>query len=93
MKGIKNKVNPSQKNTGDIEGYFFEGKDDSQIAFWECYFDRISKKHTHDFDEYMICVSGEYIAYLNDKEIVLNPGNGENVKPGQEQFMPLVGRE
>jgi len=86
MKGIKNKVNPSQQNTDDIEGYFFEGKDDSQIAFWECYFDRISKKHTHDFDEYMICVSGEYIAYLNDKEIVLKPGDELIIPKGTGQW-------
>jgi hypothetical protein len=47
MKNINNKVNPSQQNTADIEGYYYEGKDDSQIAFWECHHDRISKKHTH----------------------------------------------
>ena len=47
MKNIKNQVDPSQQNTDDIEGYYFEGKDDSQIAFWECRSDRISKKHTH----------------------------------------------
>lgn len=86
MKSIKNKVNPSQQNTADIEGYYFEGKDDSQMAFWECYADRISKKHTHDFDEYMICVSGEYTAYLNDKEIILKPGDELIIPKGTEQW-------
>jgi hypothetical protein len=44
MKYPKNKVDPAQQNTDDIEGYFYEGADDSQIAFWECHSDRISKE-------------------------------------------------
>ena len=35
MKNPKNKISASQQNTDDIEGYFFEGTGDSQIAFWE----------------------------------------------------------
>ena len=34
----------------------------------------------------MICVSGEYIAYLNDKEIVLNPGDELIIPKGTEQW-------
>lgn len=86
MKNIKNKIDPSQQNTKDIEGYFFEGKDDSQIAFWECHADRTSKKHSYDFDEYMICVSGEYIACLNGKEIILKSGNELFIPKGTEQW-------
>ena len=67
MKIPANKIDASQQNTDDIEGYFYEGADNSQVAFWECHADRISQKHAHDFDEYMVCVRGEYIAYLNDK--------------------------
>jgi len=29
---------------------FYEGADCSQMAFWTCYSDRVSKKHTHEFD-------------------------------------------
>ena len=86
MKNIKNMVNPSQQNTADIEGYYYEGKDDSQIAFWECHSDRISNKHTHDFDEYMICVSGEYTVYLDDKKIILKPGDELLIHRGTEQW-------
>jgi len=86
MKNMKNKVNPSQQNTADIEGYYYEGKDGSQIAFWECHSDQISNKHTHDFDEYMICVSGEYIAYIDDKETVLRPGDELLIPKGTEQW-------
>ncbi len=86
MKNPKNRINTSQQNTEDIEGYFFQGADDSQIAFWECYADRSSKKHTHDFDEYMVCVSGEYTAYLNGMEIVLKPGDELYIPKGTEQW-------
>ena len=86
MKNVKNKIDASQQNTADIEGYYFEGKDNSQMALWECYSDRISKEHTHDFDEYMICVSGEYTVYLNDKEIILKSGNELFIPKGTEQW-------
>lgn len=85
MKNPKNRINASQQNTEDIEGYFFEGADDSQIAFWECHGDRVSEKHAHDFDEYMVCVSGEYTAYLDDREIVLKPGDELYIPKGTQQ--------
>lgn len=86
MRRDVNKVNASQQNTDDIEGYYYSGKDNSQIAFWECYSDRVSKKHKHKFDEYILCVSGEYIAYLNDREIILKPGNELVIPAGTEQW-------
>ena len=85
MKNHKNKIDPSQQNTNDIEGYYYNG-DDSQIAFWECHSDRTSKKHAHAFDEYMVCLSGEYIAYLNDKEIILLPGDELFIPKGTKQW-------
>ncbi len=86
MKNPKNKIDTSQQNTDEIEGYFYEGIDDSQIAFWECHSDQISKKHTHDYDEYMVCVNGQYTAYLNDKEIILSPGDELHIPKGTEQW-------
>ena len=86
MKGPKNKVAASQQNTEDIEGYFFQGADSTQIAFWECHADRISKKHTHPFDEYMVCVSGVYTVYLEAREIVLKPGDELFIPKGTEQW-------
>jgi quercetin dioxygenase-like cupin family protein len=86
MKSSKNKVDASQQNTDDIEGYYFQGADDTQIAFWECHADRISKTHTHPFDEYMVCISGEYTAYLNGEQIVLKPGDELYIPKGTEQW-------
>lgn len=86
MKNPKNKIAASQQNTNDVEGYYFQGKDDSQIAFWECHSDRTSNKHTHDFDEYMICLGGEYTVYMDKKEIILNPGDELLIPKGTEQW-------
>lgn len=86
IKNSKNKIDASQQNTDDIEGYYFQGSDDTQIAFWECHSERISQKHTHPFDEYMVCVCGEYTAYLNEQEIRLRPGDELYIPKGTEQW-------
>ena len=86
MKNPKNKVDASQQNPDDIEGYYFQGADETQIAFWECHAKRTSKKHTHAFDEYMICVSGEYTAYLDEQEIILKPGDELYIPKGTVQW-------
>jgi len=53
MKNSKNCISSKEQNTKDIEGYSYNGADDSQMAFLTCYADRISHKHTHNFEEYM----------------------------------------
>lgn len=86
IKSIENKVDTSQQHTKDIEGYYFEGKNDTQIAFWEYHSDQVAKKHSHDFDEYLICVSGEYTVCFDDKEIVLHSGDEILVPKGVEHW-------
>ena len=86
MKNKNNHINPAEQNTADIDGYFYEGADGSQMAFWTSYSDRISKKHTHDFDEYMVCVSGQYTVCFNKEEHVLNPGDEIYIPKGTEQW-------
>ena len=51
-----NRIPVSQQNTPDIEGYYYTANDGSQMAFWTCLADRVSKEHQHDYDEYMLCV-------------------------------------
>jgi len=86
MKNEKNHISSSEQNTKDIDGYFYEGADGSQMAFWTCYSDRISKKHIHEFDEYMVCLCGQYTVIMKDKEIVLNPGDEILIPKGTEQW-------
>lgn len=90
MKSPMNHISSSDQNTKDIDGYYYEGADGNQIAFWTCYSDQISQKHTHQFDEYMICVSGQYTAYLNGKETVLNPGDELYIPRGTEQWAKCI---
>ena len=59
MKVGLNHIKSSQQNTKDIDGYYYTASDGSQMAFWTCREDRESAEHCHDFDEYMLCVSGE----------------------------------
>ena len=86
MTNTKNRIDASQQNTEDVEGYWFENANGLQTAFWECHSDQTSKKHRHDFDEYMVCVSGAYTAYLNDREISLKPGDELFIPAGTEQW-------
>lgn len=75
MKSEANRVNANQQNTNGVEGYYFEGNDGQQMAFWTCPSAQVSKKHRHPFDEYMVCVKGQYTAVIDGREIVLNPGD------------------
>ena len=75
MKKQLNHIDSSQQNTHDIDGYYYEGKDGSQICFWTYYSDRESKENIHEFDEYVFCVSGEYVEIFNDEEHILHSGD------------------
>ena len=75
MKREMNHIDSRQQNTPDIDGYYYEGADGSQICFWTYYSDRESKEAVHEFDEYVLCVSGEYIEIFHDEEHVLHPGD------------------
>jgi quercetin dioxygenase-like cupin family protein len=85
MRKEENCVDRSQQNTEDIEGYYYNSNDGSQMAFWTCHTERTSKEHKHDFDEYMVCVKGQYIAVLDGKKYVLNPGDELFIPKGTVQ--------
>ena len=85
MKNELNHIDSSQQNTKDIDGYYYEGNDGSQMAIWTCYSDQVSKAHQHPFDEYTIVVSGQYTAIIDGKEIILNPGDEIFVPKGTLQ--------
>ena len=61
----QNKIPSSQQNTPDIEGYYYTADDGSQMAFWTYKADRVSKEHRHDYDEWMLCVEGEYLVTVD----------------------------
>ena len=75
MKNELNHIDSSQQNTPDIDGYYYGGKDGSQICFWTYFSDRESKETIHEFDEYVFCVSGEYVEIFQGEEHVLHSGD------------------
>jgi quercetin dioxygenase-like cupin family protein len=86
MKRLANRIPSDQQNTMDVEGYYYTAPDGSQMAIWTAHSDRISKKHKHDLDEYMVVISGQYTAYLDGMEIVLDPGDELFIPKGTEQW-------
>ena len=85
MKAEANRVDSSQQNTKDIDGYYYTANNGQQMAFWICSKNRVSAEHCHDFDEYMVCLSGRYWAIINGIETVLNPGDELFIPKGSVQ--------
>ena len=86
MKNELNHINSGQQNTQDITGYYFTGNDGSQMAFWTYNSDRESKEQIHEFDEYTVCVAGEYVEIFNGEEHVLRPGDEVLVPKGTPHY-------
>lgn len=74
MKHPANRIARSNQATPGVEGYVFDGKDGSQMAFWTCSEDAASVEHVHEFDEYMLVVQGCYTVVIDGKEIPVNAG-------------------
>jgi mannose-6-phosphate isomerase-like protein (cupin superfamily) len=75
MKNPLNRIDKAKQYTDDIEGYVFQGKDGSQIAYWICHKDRDSAEHTHEYDEYFVVVQGEYTVIIDGSEMVYDKGS------------------
>lgn len=80
MKNPLNLVPSSNQYSNDIEGYYFNGADGSQVAYWTCYKEGDAAEHTHDYDEYFVVVQGEYTVIIN--------GTETTYKKGEECFIP-----
>ena len=80
MKQQANRIATSDQATPGVEGYVFDGADGSQMAFWTCQETAASASHTHEYDEYMMVVQGQYTLIIDAKRIPL--------KAGQEYFIP-----
>jgi quercetin dioxygenase-like cupin family protein len=87
MKNPANAVVSSSQSDG-VEGYVFDGVDGSQMAFWECTKDIVSKEHVHEFDEYFIVAQGLYTLIIDGVEILIGPGREYHIAEG----VPHAGR-
>jgi len=88
MKNPLNKIDPHTQYTPGIEGYVFDGRDESQMAFWTYNQNAKSTTHSHEYDEYIVVVQGQYTVILDNEKITLNPGDeyliGKGVSHGGE---------
>jgi quercetin dioxygenase-like cupin family protein len=80
MKNPANKIDPKSQYTPGIEGYVFDGADGSQVAFWTYKQTARSREHSHEFDEYIAVIQGRYTVFIDNKKILLHPGD-EHVIP------------
>lgn len=75
MKNELNQINnklPVEKNK---DGYYFEGEDGSQMVIYTYKSDTATTEHIHKYDEYLVCISGEYTLTIDGEEICLKPGD------------------
>lgn len=70
-----NHIDSSQQNTPDIDGWYYEAADGSQVCLWAYRSDRDSRENVHEFDEYVVCVAGEYVEIFGGEEHVLHRGD------------------
>ena len=80
-----NQVPVRQQNTPGVHGVFYTAADGSQMAAWACTADAESKEHMHDYDEYMVCLSGEYVLIIDGVETMLHAGDEIVIPKGTMQ--------
>ncbi len=68
------RIAKSNRTTPGAEGYVFDGAAGRQMAFWTCPETAASAAHSHDYDEYMIVVQGQYSLLIDGKQIPLRAG-------------------
>jgi mannose-6-phosphate isomerase-like protein (cupin superfamily) len=88
MKQPANRIAATAQATPGVEGYVFDGRDGSQMAFWTCREAAESAEHVHDYDEYMVVVQGCYTLVIGGERIPLRAGDeyviGRGVRHGGE---------
>jgi quercetin dioxygenase-like cupin family protein len=77
MRNPANLIRARDQHTPGIVGYVFDGADGSQIAIWTHIGDAAKEPglDTHDFDEWLMVVQGEYVLEMDGKRVVLRPGD------------------
>lgn len=89
VKNRANRIASTSQYTDDIEGYVFDGADGSQMALWIAHSDRISKEHTHDFDEYILVIEGRCVVNLDQQRMELRAGEEFVIPKGTRQSMEV----
>ena len=82
MRNPANKIDSRTQYTKGIEGYVFDGADGSQMAFWTTKEGGKSAEHTHEYDEYMVVVQGQYTVTIGEKRFPVGIGQEFLIKKG-----------
>jgi quercetin dioxygenase-like cupin family protein len=82
IKNPVNKVAAMSTFSKNIEGYMFEGVDGSQAIFWTYIGDGQVATHTHEYDEYLVVIDGQYTLIIDGKRIRLRVGHEYLIKKG-----------
>jgi hypothetical protein len=94
IKNPVNKISVASQYALGIEGYVFDGADGSQVAYWTYNKAGQSPAHSHEYDEYMVVVQGQYTLIIEGKKIPLKAGQEYLIK--KALFMEVkrsLGRE
>jgi quercetin dioxygenase-like cupin family protein len=82
IKNPTNRVSAASLFSKAIEGYLFDGADGSQVIFWTYSGPGQVPTHTHEYDEYLLVIEGQYTLILGEKRIPLNAGQEYLIKKG-----------
>jgi quercetin dioxygenase-like cupin family protein len=82
MRNPLNRIARSNQATPGVEGFVFDGVDESQMAFWTCAQTATSTEHVHEFDEYMLVVQGCYTLFIDGKRIPVKAGEEFLIRRG-----------
>ena len=77
MRNRANLIKTGDQHTPGIEGYVFDGANGDQIAIWTHVGPggKEPGNHTHDFDEWLVVVQGEYVLEMDGRVIQMKPGD------------------
>jgi len=73
-----------------VRGYMFEGRDGSQVIFWECDSEVKVRPHKHSFDEYCLVIEGTTKEIVEGEAKILNKGD-ECVIPAGKLHWSIMG--
>lgn len=89
MKNPRNAITAGSPSRGK-DGWIFEGKDGSQMAFWTCTTNGKSEEHVHDFDEWLVVLKGQFTLVTGDRRISLIAGQEYVIPKGTPHAAEFV---
>jgi mannose-6-phosphate isomerase-like protein (cupin superfamily) len=84
IKNPADQISAESQYTEDIMGYVFDCDRERQVAFWECFSDKKSEAHRHDYDEYLVITEGRYTLIIDGRRIELSRGDEYTIPKGTE---------